>query len=85
MAGPDNDDDETPLISDREEDGHGGLRDALLRPDAAAHGEDARRDGRSRGRDDSVGSFVWLLTLSACISGLLFGCKWCPLFPSPTP
>ena len=74
MADPENDDAETPLISDRAGDGDDGLRDALLPPGAATHAGEAG-PGRSRDGSDRVGSFVWLLTMSACISGLLFGCK----------
>ena len=72
------DDDETPLISSYREDGDGDgeRREELPQSGAVAHAEEPvvgqPRDG---GR---IGSFVWLLTLSACISGLLFGCKLAP-------
>jgi hypothetical protein len=32
-------------------------------------------EGSYRNPDESPGLFVWLLTFSAGISGLLFGCK----------
>lgn len=77
MPGPE-DDDETPLISSHREDGDGDaeFQEELPPSDAVAHaGEPAVGRPRDGGR---IGSFVWVLTLSACISGLLFGCKYTP-------
>ncbi|KAI1344021.1 putative MFS myo-inositol transporter [Xylariaceae sp. FL0016] len=59
---------EAPLISHQEDD----FDDELLQDDPAA--APAPDTHRAAGR---LGVFVWLLTLSAGISGLLFGCK-CP-------
>ncbi len=72
------DDDEAPLISCREDGDDDGLEDEP-RLDTAGAGDAV---AKHRGDEQRIGSFVWLLTLSACISGLLFGCK---CFPSTHP
>lgn len=57
---------EAPLISNRDQaddDDDDALNDDLPEPILAGTGEAA------------PGLFVWLLTLSAGISGLLFGCE----------
>ncbi|KAK7751043.1 hypothetical protein SLS62_007028 [Diatrype stigma] len=76
------DDQAAPLISHRHhrEDGdnHDGLLEAdELQSDTGAAAEEANEadEAEFRHREGRIGSFVWLLTLSACISGLLFGCK----------
>lgn len=64
MDHPDNQQ-QAPLISnrDREEDYEDGLDDAL--------GQAASLEA---GKASSPGLFMWLLTFSAGIGGLLFGC-----------
>ena len=56
---------EAPLISNRDQadDDDDAPRDDELEPTAV------------EAREAAPGVFVWLLTLSAGISGLLFGCK----------
>lgn len=54
---------EAPLLSHQEDE---------LEEEARSDGEDTIPEWPA-GRP---GVFIWLLTLSACISGLLFGCKY---------
>lgn len=65
------DDDQAPLIShgEHDDDDDDGIENELRRDVLDAEETETRR------REGHIGSFVWLLTFSACISGLLFGCK----------
>jgi hypothetical protein len=66
---------QAPLISNRDhgDDYEDGLDDAVVGP---ATSLDA-------GKASSPGLFMWLLTFSAGIGGLLFGCtnNCCPIVP----
>lgn len=65
---------EAPLIANQEN--HGPDHDEPQHPDDS-YGDDTAQDGEPRGEEErKVGIFMWLLAISAGISGLLFGCKF---------
>lgn len=70
-----------------EEEGGEGLDAPLIDDRRLAHDEDD--DGGDNGvshhenRTSSLNAFVWTLTFTAGISGLLFGYECVRLFPSP--
>lgn len=63
---------QAPLISNRDpEDGEDGLDDG---PEPGASAPAGTGSGHGLAGRSSPGLFMWLLTFSAGISGLLFGC-----------
>ncbi|KAK6825264.1 hypothetical protein PG987_012758 [Apiospora arundinis] len=62
---------EAPLIANQEN--HGPDHDEPQHPDDS-YGDDTAQDGEPQGEEErKVGIFMWLLAISAGISGLLFG------------
>lgn len=66
---------EAPLIAHQED--HGPDNDEPQQHHDDGYADDLAQDGVPRGEEDrKVGLFMWLLAISAGISGLLFGCEF---------
>lgn len=74
---------DAPLIAHREEDDDGADYDEPHHHDDGYANGSAQHEERRIGGDQKVGLFMWLLAISAGISGLLFGCRCFPHLMQP--